>query len=90
MSGYGVGGLVSGYRVSECLLFSATFRKKVERLYRDSLADPIKIVVGDLGEAVRVRVWTLTLSVFLALSLFLVLELVLFVQSCEYMYQYPL
>ena len=45
----------------------------------------------DAGEGGRdVRVWTLTLSVFLALSLFLVLELVLFVQSCEYMYQYPL
>ena len=33
------------------LLFSATFRKKVERLCRDSLTDPVRIVVGDVGEA---------------------------------------
>eukprot|EP00117_Sycon_ciliatum_P008711 scpid63344/ scgid11290/ ATP-dependent RNA helicase DDX42; DEAD box protein 42 len=35
----------------QCLMFSATFRKKVERLARDVLTDPIRIVVGDLGEA---------------------------------------
>ena len=33
------------------LLFSATFRKKIERLCRDSLMDPIRVVVGDVGEA---------------------------------------
>ena len=33
------------------LLFSATFRKKVERLCRDVLMDPVRIVIGDLGEA---------------------------------------
>ena len=33
------------------LLFSATFRKRVERLCRDVLTDPVRIVVGDLGEA---------------------------------------
>ena len=32
------------------LMFSATFRKKVERLARDVLSDPVRIVVGDLGE----------------------------------------
>ncbi|XP_064401844.1 ATP-dependent RNA helicase DDX42-like [Halichondria panicea] len=35
----------------QTLLFSATFRKKVERLARDVLTDPVRIVVGDLGEA---------------------------------------
>ena len=33
------------------LLFSATFRKKIERLCRDSLTDPVRVVVGDVGEA---------------------------------------
>ena len=32
------------------LLFSATFRKKVEKLCRDILTDPVRIVVGTLGE----------------------------------------
>lgn len=32
------------------LLFSATFRKKVERLARDILSDPIRVVQGDVGE----------------------------------------
>ena len=36
---------------SPALLFSATFRKRIERLCRDSLTDPVRIVVGDLGEA---------------------------------------
>lgn len=35
----------------QTLLFSATFKKKVERLARDVLTDPIRIVQGDLGEA---------------------------------------
>lgn len=36
------------------LLFSATFRKKIERLARDILVDPIRVVQGDIGE---VCVW---------------------------------
>ena len=36
---------------SSALLFSATFRKRVERLCRDTLTDPVRIVVGDVGEA---------------------------------------
>lgn len=32
------------------LLFSATFRKKIERLARDILIDPIRVVQGDVGE----------------------------------------
>ncbi|XP_077863735.1 ATP-dependent RNA helicase DDX42-like [Saccoglossus kowalevskii] len=35
----------------QTLLFSATFRKKVERLARDILTDPIRVIQGDLGEA---------------------------------------
>lgn len=33
------------------MLFSATFKKKIEKLARDVLSDPIKIVQGDTGEA---------------------------------------
>ena len=32
------------------LLFSATMKKKIEWLCRDILTDPIRIVVGELGE----------------------------------------
>lgn len=32
------------------MLFSATFKKKVEMLCRDILTDPIRVVVGELGE----------------------------------------
>lgn len=32
------------------LLFSATFKRKVERLARDILTDPVKVVQGELGE----------------------------------------
>lgn len=35
----------------QTLLFSATFKKRIEKLARDVLTDPIKIVQGDLGEA---------------------------------------
>lgn len=35
----------------QTLLFSATFKKKVEKLARDVLNDPIRIVQGELGEA---------------------------------------
>ncbi|ESO99216.1 hypothetical protein LOTGIDRAFT_141957, partial [Lottia gigantea] len=35
----------------QTLLFSATFRKRVEKLARDILQDPIRIVQGEIGEA---------------------------------------
>ncbi|XP_069110146.1 LOW QUALITY PROTEIN: ATP-dependent RNA helicase DDX42-like [Argopecten irradians] len=35
----------------QSLLFSATFKKKVERLARDILLDPIRVVQGEAGEA---------------------------------------
>lgn len=35
----------------QALLFSATFKKRVEKLARDVLTDPIRIVQGDVGEA---------------------------------------
>ena len=36
----------------QCMLFSATFKKKIERLARDVLVDPVKIVQGSaVGEA---------------------------------------
>lgn len=35
----------------QTLLFSATFRKKVERLARDILIDPVRVVQGDIGVA---------------------------------------
>lgn len=35
----------------ETLLFSATFKKRVEKLARDVLVDPVRIVQGDVGEA---------------------------------------
>ena len=35
----------------QTLLFSATFRKRVERLCRDALTDPVRVVVGQVGEA---------------------------------------
>lgn len=35
----------------QTLLFSATFRRKIEKLARDILTDPIRVVQGDIGEA---------------------------------------
>ncbi|XP_064544639.1 ATP-dependent RNA helicase DDX42 [Drosophila montana] len=35
----------------QTLLFSATFKKRIERLARDILTDPVRIVQGDLNEA---------------------------------------
>lgn len=35
----------------QTLLFSATFKKRIEKLARDILTDPIRIVQGDIGEA---------------------------------------
>ncbi|XP_058461078.1 ATP-dependent RNA helicase DDX42 [Malaya genurostris] len=34
----------------QTLLFSATFKKRIERLARDVLTDPVRIIHGDLGE----------------------------------------
>ena len=31
-------------------MFSATFRKRVERVARDILTDPLRVVQGDAGE----------------------------------------
>ena len=35
----------------QTLMFSATFRKRVERVARDILTDPLRVVQGDIGEA---------------------------------------
>uniref|UniRef100_A0A914USU1 RNA helicase n=1 Tax=Plectus sambesii TaxID=2011161 RepID=A0A914USU1_9BILA len=35
----------------QCLMFSATFKKRVERLAREQLNDAIRIVQGEIGEA---------------------------------------
>uniref|UniRef100_A0A1I7ZKL3 RNA helicase n=1 Tax=Steinernema glaseri TaxID=37863 RepID=A0A1I7ZKL3_9BILA len=35
----------------QCLMFSATFKSKVERLARDALNDPVRIIQGSVGEA---------------------------------------
>ena len=35
----------------QTLLFSATFKKKVEKLAREILIDPIRIIQGELDEA---------------------------------------
>lgn len=35
----------------QTLMFSATFKKRIEKLARDVLSDPIRIVQGDIGEA---------------------------------------
>ncbi|CRK90017.1 CLUMA_CG003742, isoform A [Clunio marinus] len=35
----------------QTLLFSATFKKRIEKLARDVLTDPVRIVQGDIGEA---------------------------------------
>ena len=35
----------------QTLLFSATFKKRIEKLARDVLTDPIRVVQGDVGEA---------------------------------------
>ncbi|RUS76863.1 hypothetical protein EGW08_015373 [Elysia chlorotica] len=35
----------------QTLLFSATFRKRIEKLARDILSDPVRVVQGEIGEA---------------------------------------
>ena len=39
-----------GHNSFSALLFSATFRRKVERLAREILTDPVRVVQGDIGE----------------------------------------
>ena len=34
----------------QCLLFSATFKKRIENLARDILNDPIRISQGEAGQ----------------------------------------
>ena len=34
----------------QCLMFSATFKKKIEQLARDILNDPIRLSQGDAGQ----------------------------------------
>ena len=41
--------------IPTALLFSATFRKKIERLARDILVDPIRVVQGDIGEVIHLK-----------------------------------
>lgn len=42
--------LLTEFALLLALLFSATFRKKIEKLARDILIDPIRVVQGDIGE----------------------------------------
>ncbi|XP_013789257.1 ATP-dependent RNA helicase DDX42-like [Limulus polyphemus] len=35
----------------QTLMFSATFKRRIERLARDVLTDPVKVIQGELGEA---------------------------------------
>lgn len=34
----------------QCLMFSATFKSKLEKLAREALTDPVRIVQGEVGE----------------------------------------
>ena len=52
------------------MLFSATFKKRIEKLARDVLTDPIKIVQGDIGvvsedvtQIVKVPVYLISIPV---------------------------
>ena len=36
--------------LSSALLFSATFKRRVERVCRDILTDPVRVIQGDVGE----------------------------------------
>ena len=36
------------------LLFSATFRKRIEKLARDILSDPVRVVQGEVGEVWKI------------------------------------
>ena len=35
----------------QCQLYSATFKKRIEKLARDVLTDPVRVAQGDLGSA---------------------------------------
>ena len=35
----------------QCQLYSATFKKRIEKLARDVLSDPVRVAQGDLGSA---------------------------------------
>lgn len=50
---------------SSALLFSATFRKKIEKLARDILIDPIRVVQGDVGEVWRFIYFLIALNFFI-------------------------
>ena len=52
------------------MLFSATFKKRIEKLARDVLTDPIKIVQGDIGvvsedvtQIVKVPIYSISMPV---------------------------
>ncbi len=40
----------------QTLLFSATFKRRIESLARDTLTEPVRIVIGELGEVCRFRI----------------------------------
>ena len=44
------------------LMFSATFRKRVERVARAILSDPIRVVQGDVGEVNIIKYSSYALS----------------------------
>ena len=33
----------------QCQLYSATFKKRIEKLARDVLTDPVKVIQGEVG-----------------------------------------
>ena len=37
----------------QCQLYSATFKKRIEKLARDTLTDPVKVVQGEVGVVAR-------------------------------------
>ena len=55
-----------GVCAAAALMFSATFRKRVERVARDILTDPLRVVQGDAGE-VTVTMFLQSLLSFLYL-----------------------
>ena len=48
--------------VVSALLFSATFRKRVEKLARDILIDPVRVVQGEAGEVISLYFLTCTVK----------------------------
>lgn len=45
-------------------MFSATFRKRVERVARDILSDPLRVIQGELGEVGTVSVYAQAACIF--------------------------